>query len=226
MLWSQTFHVHRQPIIPNSVPSKEAILQILSLESHTQTLEFKLERTLNSKKLRPATKTFELSKKGRVEYLHVRRRNPTSSFRPGTGFFLEVLTMGVQFCDDCGSLLADSAGSIIICDTCGKNCKGVFLNSLSICVPAENILVTDFTFLGELSSHTMTSKSNNFPSTLRTRLTSKTQKLTAKDLENTRRIVRECTQCHAKELIWSEAQMRSADEGSTIFYRCPDCGHT
>jgi DNA-directed RNA polymerase subunit M/transcription elongation factor TFIIS len=76
-----------------------------------------------------------------------------------------------------------------------------------------------------VSSLTTTSKSSNFPSTLRTKLTSTTQNLTSKDLENTRRIAKECPKCHAQEMTWSEAQLRSADEGSTIFYRCPDCGH-
>lgn len=71
---------------------------------------------------------------------------------------------------------------------------------------------------------TTISKTNNFPSFLRDKLTSKTQTLTAKDFENTRVIERECPECHAKVMTWSEAQMRSADEGSTIFYRCV-CGY-
>lgn len=72
---------------------------------------------------------------------------------------------------------------------------------------------------------TATSTTNNFPSLLRTKLYSKTQAITPKDMENTRRIQQECPPCKAKEMTWSEAQLRSADEGSTIFYRCSSCGY-
>ncbi|KAF2148072.1 Rpa12 DNA-directed RNA polymerase I [Myriangium duriaei CBS 260.36] len=34
-----------------------------------------------------------------------------------------------------------------------------------------------------------------------------------------------CPKCEHPEMYYSEVQMRSADEGSTIRYRCPKCGH-
>src|SRR5436189_5641809 len=74
-------------------------------------------------------------------------------------------------------------------------------------------------------SQTTTSTSNNFPSTLRSKLTSNTQNITSKDIETNARIARDCPKCPAKEMTWSEAQLRSADEGTTIFYRCPSCGY-
>lgn len=133
-------------------------------------------------------------------------------------------TMGVQFCDDCGSLLDEATSKHIKCDICGKLCKSLsapFIHCTLAMWPLANVrLPPDI-----VSSQTTTSRSSNFPSTLRTKLTSTTQNLTSKDLENTRRIAKECPKCHAQEMTWSEAQLRSADEGSTIFYRCPDCGH-
>jgi lysyl-tRNA synthetase class I len=33
-----------------------------------------------------------------------------------------------------------------------------------------------------------------------------------------------CSECGRKEVRYSAVQLRSADEGSTIFYTC-DCGH-
>ena len=54
---------------------------------------------------------------------------------------------------------------------------------------------------------------------------SKTQVPTAKDRENTKTIARQCPKCKAEEMTWSEAQLRGADEGSTVFYRCLGCGY-
>ncbi|KAH9205717.1 hypothetical protein DL95DRAFT_317023, partial [Leptodontidium sp. 2 PMI_412] len=59
---------------------------------------------------------------------------------------------------------------------------------------------------------------------LRDKLTSKTQQLTREDFKDTQTISRECPRCKAKEMGWSAVQLRSADEGTTIFYRCT-CGY-
>jgi hypothetical protein len=36
-------------------------------------------------------------------------------------------------------------------------------------------------------------------------------------------IERDCPDCGRKEMFWTTVQLRSADEGSTVFYRCV-CG--
>lgn len=32
-----------------------------------------------------------------------------------------------------------------------------------------------------------------------------------------------CPKCSNEEMVFTEAQLRSADEGTTIFYRCTKC---
>lgn len=70
---------------------------------------------------------------------------------------------------------------------------------------------------------------DKFPSALRTKLTSNVEDVTSKDNNNgymeNARIRKDCPKCAATEMTWSEAQLRSVDEGTTIFFRCPDCGH-
>lgn len=34
-----------------------------------------------------------------------------------------------------------------------------------------------------------------------------------------------CPDCDSPEMFFREMQLRGADEGSTIFYRCPKCNH-
>ncbi|RKF71973.1 DNA-directed RNA polymerase I subunit RPA12 [Golovinomyces cichoracearum] len=124
--------------------------------------------------------------------------------------------MAPNFCRDCGNILDISAELIINCECCGKENQS--LHNFPYFILPSNSTIDSKRF------DTTTSKTNNFPSLLREKLTSKTQQLTSKDFENTRVIERECPECQAKVMTWSEAQMRSADEGSTIFYRCV-CGY-
>ncbi|WOL02586.1 DNA-directed RNA polymerase I subunit RPA12 [Canna indica] len=35
----------------------------------------------------------------------------------------------------------------------------------------------------------------------------------------------ECPQCHHPQLEYYTKQLRSADEGQTVFYECPQCSH-
>ncbi|OAX81002.1 hypothetical protein ACJ72_04657 [Emergomyces africanus] len=111
--------------------------------------------------------------------------------------------MAPQFCDDCGTILDESGDAHIVCDRCGK--------------PSANIRLTQ-----QIVS---TSESTNFPSRLRDKLRSHTGIVTDRRPDNNRTIQVPCLNCDAKEVTWSELQLRSADEGTTIFYRCPKCNH-
>ncbi|KAL2814207.1 hypothetical protein BDW59DRAFT_23969 [Aspergillus cavernicola] len=107
------------------------------------------------------------------------------------------------FCTDCGSLLDGSVGDptrILLCDVCGARNKDT--------VPK--------TIVSE-------SKPGTFPSTLRAKR-SAIQTLTAADKRTEAVIEKLCPKCDRKEMFFSAVQLRSADEGSTIFFSCV-CGY-
>ncbi|KAG9230670.1 hypothetical protein BJ875DRAFT_507166 [Amylocarpus encephaloides] len=107
------------------------------------------------------------------------------------------------FCTDCGNLLDSSTGNmnhVLVCDCCG----------------ADN---------QDAASKTSTTKSNpaNFPSVLRQQR-SVIQKVERSDMKNTTYAQETCSECGRREVRFTSAQLRGADEGSTIFYAC-ECGH-
>ncbi|KAL3418500.1 DNA-directed RNA polymerase I subunit RPA12 [Phlyctema vagabunda] len=107
------------------------------------------------------------------------------------------------FCTDCGNLLDVSTGnknSILVCDCCG----------------AENKDTASMTI-------TTTTKPASFPSALRQKR-SAVQQVEESDRQNEAVIAVTCSECGRKEVRYLALQLRSADEGSTIFYTC-DCGH-
>ncbi|BCS04993.1 DNA-directed RNA polymerase I core subunit RPA12 [Aspergillus luchuensis] len=107
------------------------------------------------------------------------------------------------FCTDCGSLLEGSIGDptkILVCDVCGARNKDT--------VPQ--------TIVSE-------SKPSAFPSALRAKR-SAVQTLTASDRRTEALTQHTCIKCGRKEMYYTTVQLRSADEGSTVFYTCV-CGH-
>ncbi|KAL1986339.1 hypothetical protein VTN96DRAFT_6571 [Rasamsonia emersonii] len=107
------------------------------------------------------------------------------------------------FCTDCGNLLHESTGdpnTILVCDVCG----------------ARNRDIVPQTIISE-------SKPNAFPSALRSKR-SAVQTLTAEDKKTEAIAQHTCAKCGRKEMFFTTAQLRSADEGSTVFYRCV-CGY-
>ena len=68
-----------------------------------------------------------------------------------------------------------------------------------------------------------TSKPSAFPSILRAKK-STVQTLTEADVQKGAVIAETCPECGRKEMTFYTQQLRSADEGSTVFYSC-ECGH-
>ncbi|KAK2875012.1 hypothetical protein FQN49_001854 [Arthroderma sp. PD_2] len=107
------------------------------------------------------------------------------------------------FCVDCGNLLNESTGdadTILICDGCGTKNRD----------RASKTIVSE-------------SKPNAFPSALRTK-SSAVRELTEEDRQADAVIQQTCPDCGRTEMRYYTLQLRSADEGSTVFYTC-ECGH-
>ena len=125
------------------------------------------------------------------------------------------------FCTDCGNLLDGGAGkqnAILTCQVCGASCKG---KSGASCLcrwkRAHNAADT--------SSKTVItrSKPEAFPSALRTKR-SEVQTIDDTDVQQHAVIAHTCEKCGREEVRFYTLQLRSADEGSTVFYEC-ECGH-
>jgi DNA-directed RNA polymerase I subunit RPA12 len=113
-------------------------------------------------------------------------------------------------------------GTLLFCDACGSLLPRI--------IPGKNtddmIKCEDcFQYTKDTSSKVVTSKSkaNAFPSALRAKH-SEVQTINAEDLQVEAVITKTCPQCARNEMFYHTKQLRSADEGTTVFYRC-ECGY-
>lgn len=109
------------------------------------------------------------------------------------------------FCDHCGSLMPRTTGAtsdqMIRCEDCTLYTKDT----------SDKVIVSS-------------SKPSAFPSALRSKHTD-VQNVNTEELQVESIANEECPQCQAKEMFFHTKQLRSADEGSTVFYRCGQCGY-
>ncbi|KAI9858307.1 MAG: DNA-directed RNA polymerase I core subunit rpa12 [Trichoglossum hirsutum] len=109
------------------------------------------------------------------------------------------------FCTACGNLLDNSSTgerATVACDVCGTGNK-------------------------DTSSKTIVAKSkpDAFPSALQRKKHSNIQTLEAEDVQTEALIRQTCSECGCEEMRYYVLQLRSADEGSTVFFTCPRCNH-
>ncbi|KAK2746049.1 DNA-directed RNA polymerase I core subunit rpa12 [Myotisia sp. PD_48] len=107
------------------------------------------------------------------------------------------------FCRDCGNLLNESTGdetTILTCDICGAKNKD----------RASKTIVSE-------------SKANAFPSALLSKR-SAVRTLTAEEQRTDVAIKQTCSACGNPEMRFYTQQLRSADEGTTVFFSC-ECGY-
>lgn len=84
--------------------------------------------------------------------------------------------------------------------------------------------LANMTFQDTASNTIVTqSKPSDFPSFLRQKL-STTQTVKRHEVNTEATTTQTCPKCGRTEVRFSAVQLRSADEGSTIFYTC-DCGY-
>ena len=132
------------------------------------------------------------------------------------------------FCTDCGNLLDGSSGdekAILTCEVCGTENKGTLVHPWQMNPRKAKTLILAWTHLIDTSSTVVTTKSKPtaFPSLLRSKR-SAVQTLTAQDVQTEATIRQTCPECGREEMRYYTLQLRSADEGSTVFYSC-ECGY-
>lgn len=127
---------------------------------------------------------------------------------------------GMSFCDRCGCLykVEEASGAaaamavdglVARCTGCNRceNVKTAFDNGVT-----ENSSTSDM-FLFKYGIEPMNPDGSKFGA--------------VKDVTRERAVVDEkCPKCAHKGLNFYTMQLRSVDEGQTVFYECPKCGHT
>ncbi|EXF79564.1 transcription factor S-II [Colletotrichum fioriniae PJ7] len=131
------------------------------------------------------------------------------------------------FCTDCGNLLPASMGTeknTLTCDCCGADNKGKLIAAGVLFINAVQELQTNKvdTDIGAKTITTQT-KPSDFPSQLRQKLQSNVQTVDRTNVNTEATIKETCPKCGAEEVRFTAVQLRSADEGSTIFFTC-ECG--
>ncbi|XP_021897167.1 DNA-directed RNA polymerase I subunit RPA12 isoform X2 [Carica papaya] len=106
-----------------------------------------------------------------------------------------------MFCNLCGTTLSLVSIGYAECPLCKfrRNAKDIIGREMSHTVSAEEIrreLGISLLDLGKAQTE------SEFP-----------------------KIQRACEKCQHPELLYSTRQTRSADEGQTTYYTCPNCGH-
>lgn len=138
-----------------------------------------------------------------------------------SNFLFRMSAIGsLVFCTDCGNLLDSSTGdekTILVCNCCGAQNRGMYKSAYFGMSHWRNNTDT--------SSKTVItrSKPSAFPSLLRQKR-SAVQTVEASDRQAEAIIQEKCPMCGRDEMRYYTLQLRSADEGSTVFYTC-DCGH-
>jgi DNA-directed RNA polymerase I subunit RPA12 len=122
------------------------------------------------------------------------------------------------FCTVCGSILQRCPldQDMIKCDMCAtpNNSK------IILCKQCLRLIRID----RWPASQKTTSAPEAFPSRLFDKQ-SNVQILTAEDRDTWATTPKACPKCDNAELRFRDVQTRGVDEGSTIFYKCPACGH-
>lgn len=110
------------------------------------------------------------------------------------------------FCTDCGNLLdsISSKKSQLKCRICSKEYNPREFEELQV--------ITE-------------SAPTAFPSSLRAKRSAVKTSIGDDELEDGAIIRETCPQCGNDEMSFHTLQMRSADEGATVFYTCTNCSY-
>ncbi|PWN44006.1 putative RPA12-13.7 kd subunit of DNA-directed RNA polymerase I [Ceraceosorus guamensis] len=120
--------------------------------------------------------------------------------------------------------LPDQVGSLLFCPACGSLLDVPTDEDVVRCTPCGGVV--DAKVYDNLSIVTK-SAPNAFPSALRQKrtLVHSVDPAEAGKRAEDATIKEKCPNCGNEEMRFHTLQMRSADEGSTIFYTCPRCAY-
>lgn len=129
--------------------------------------------------------------------------------------FLHPLEMSWPFCGNCGTILDPPVGDEITCDFCGYKCPFQEINTGEIIT--YSVVRARPAWLGdeEVEESSVQAQTN---------ISSKSTP-TSKKASKHATIEEPCPKCGHPELYFYTMQLRSVDEGSTVFYECPKCSH-
>lgn len=109
------------------------------------------------------------------------------------------------FCNRCGNLLnVQGSSETIDCRLCLNKIQKSKFNNLKIVTKSSE---------------------NAFPSRLKLKKSLVKTTLSSEEVEKGAIIKEKCPQCGHNEMKYYTLQLRSADEGATVFYSCTECDY-
>jgi len=121
-----------------------------------------------------------------------------------TRTFFSTLSAGSSFCPECGSLLVLPELNPIVCKACDLHCNYEDLPNLEVVTKSR-------------------------PRDPNPAFQTSTKGGDVEDEERQQRhratVDEACPKCAHPQLEFYTMQLRSADEGQTVFYECPNCAH-
>ncbi|GMM46228.1 DNA-directed RNA polymerase I core subunit [Pichia kluyveri] len=113
-------------------------------------------------------------------------------------------------------------GSLIFCNSCGNLLDSISHQQHLVCeVCSTSYEAVKFSKL-EVITHT---SPDAFPSSLKSKKSLVKTSLKKDEVEDGATIKEKCPQCGNDEMQYHTLQLRSADEGATVFYTCTKCGY-
>ncbi|KAF2820089.1 hypothetical protein CC86DRAFT_305594 [Ophiobolus disseminans] len=111
-------------------------------------------------------------------------------------------------------------GTLLFCTTCGNllDRKASSAKTIS-CHICGNVNKNGWPILTQT-----TSKPSAFPTALREKR-GEIQAINGDDIETWATVLKSCPACDSQILLWRDMQLRGADEGTTVFYRCSKCNN-
>lgn len=115
-----------------------------------------------------------------------------------------------------------AVGSLIFCTSCGNLLDSISHQQHLECKVCQTKY--DANEFSKLKVVTHTSP-DAFPSSLKSKKSLVKTSLGKGEVEDGATIKEKCPQCGNEEMQYHTLQLRSADEGATVFYTCTKCGY-